>query len=124
MTRQERLMRTLQGKSVDRPPVSFYELNGLDENPNDKDPFNIYSGPSWKPLIDLTKEKTDRIVMRGISFKGVLPDPIDHFAEIIFYIENKSRHTIKTIKSPELYFLPLISHSEFNRKSTWPLNTS
>lgn len=39
MTRQERLMATLRGDPVDRPPVSFYELNGLDENPDDPDPF-------------------------------------------------------------------------------------
>ena len=99
MTRRERLMSTLEGKSVDRPPVSFYELNGLDENPDDKNPFNIYSHPSWKLLMDLTREKTDRIVMRGISFKSVLPDPIDDFAEIKTSIKNKSRYTIKTVKS-------------------------
>jgi len=39
-------MATLRGGQVDRPPVSFYELNGLDENPGDNDPFNIYSHPS------------------------------------------------------------------------------
>jgi len=75
MTRRERLMRTLRGESVDRPPVCFYELNGLDENPADPDPFNIYSHPSWRPLIDLTREKTDRIVMRGVPFVDTAPDP-------------------------------------------------
>lgn len=75
MTRRERLMRTLKGESVDRPPVCFYELNGLDENPANEDPFNIYSHPSWKPLIDLTREKTDRIVMRGVPFVDTVPDP-------------------------------------------------
>lgn len=68
-------MRTLRGESVDRPPVCFYELNGLDENPADPDPFNIYSHPSWRPLIDLTREKTDRIVMRGVPFVDTAPDP-------------------------------------------------
>jgi len=41
MTRRERLMATLEGKPVDRPAVSFYELNGLDEDPCNDDPFNI-----------------------------------------------------------------------------------
>lgn len=75
MTRRERLMRTLQGLGVDRPAVCFYELNGLDEDPTDPDPFNIYSHPSWKPLIDLTHERTDRIVMRGVPFSDRDPDP-------------------------------------------------
>ena len=75
MTRRERLLKTLRGEPVDRPPVCFYELNGLDENPADPDPFNIYAHPSWRPLIDLTREKTDRIVMRGVPFVDCLPDP-------------------------------------------------
>ncbi|MBW8016687.1 MAG: hypothetical protein FVQ82_10905 [Planctomycetes bacterium] len=61
-------MATLRGEPVDRPAVSFYELNGLDEDYNDPDPFNIYNDPSWKPLIDLTKDHTDRIVMRSVPF--------------------------------------------------------
>ena len=80
MTPRERLMSTLQGKPVDRPAVSFYELNGLDENPSDPDPFNIFSHPSWTPLIDLAREKTDRIVLRGVAFKEIAPDPIGHVA--------------------------------------------
>ncbi len=65
-TRRGRLMATLRGEPVDRPAVSFYELNGLDEDPDDPDPFNIYSDPSWAPLLSLTREHTDRIVMRGL----------------------------------------------------------
>lgn len=33
MDRRDRLMATLRGETVDRPAVSFYELNGLDQNP-------------------------------------------------------------------------------------------
>ena len=43
MTRRDRLMATLQGRPVDRPAVSFYELNGLDEDPFNHDPYNIYN---------------------------------------------------------------------------------
>ena len=80
MNRRERLLATLQGKPVDRPAVSFYELNGLDQDPDNPAPLNIYSHPSWRPLLELTREKTDRIVMRGVAFKEIAPDPIAHLA--------------------------------------------
>jgi hypothetical protein len=80
-------MAMLRGEPVDRPPVSFYEINGLDENPDDPDPFNIYSHPSWRPLIDLTREKTDRIVMRGVTYSGILFDPVDALADITTTVE-------------------------------------
>ena len=32
MTRRDRLMATLKGETVDRPPVSFYEITGFDED--------------------------------------------------------------------------------------------
>jgi hypothetical protein len=97
MTRRERLMATLQGKPVDRPAVSFYELNGLDENPDDPDPFNIFSHPSWRPLLELTREKTDRIVMRGVAFKEIAPDPIGHLAQDQTWIEGDTRFTRRTV---------------------------
>lgn len=63
LTRKERLMRTIAGLSVDRPAVSFYEINGLTQRCDDSDRFNIFHDPSWKPLIQLAQEKTDRLVM-------------------------------------------------------------
>lgn len=92
-------MATLQGKPVDRPAVCFYEINGYDENPNDPDPFNIFSHPSWKPLLDLTREKTDRIVMRGVAFKEIAPDPIGHIAKDETTIRNGSRFISRTVKA-------------------------
>ena len=99
MNRHERLMATLQGKPVDRPAVSFYELNGLDHNPpHDHDPFNICSHPSWQPLLTLAREKTDRIVMRGAAFSDVLPDPLSHLAKDETWLdENGSRLTRRTV---------------------------
>jgi uroporphyrinogen-III decarboxylase len=61
MTRRERLTATLRGEAVDRPAVNFYEIGGYKCDPNDPDPYNIYNAPSWKPLVDLAKEKTDVI---------------------------------------------------------------
>ncbi|MBI2442035.1 MAG: hypothetical protein HYV35_11785 [Lentisphaerae bacterium] len=69
MTRRERLMASLRGEPVDRPPVSFYEIDGS-QNPQDPDPFNIYSDPSWRPLIELARERTDRIVRHWVPFKN------------------------------------------------------
>ncbi len=77
MLRRDRLMATLRGEPVDRPPVCFYELNGLDQNPADPDPFNIFRDPSWKPLLDLTRDKSDVIVMRGVPFINTAPDPAE-----------------------------------------------
>lgn len=68
-------MATLRGEAVDRPPVSFYEIDGSQDTEN-QDPFNIYNHPSWKPLIELARNRTDRIVRRHVSFKNELRDPL------------------------------------------------
>jgi hypothetical protein len=99
MTRYERLMATLRGEQVDRPPVSFYEINGLDENPGDNDPFNIYSHPSWQPLIELAREKTDRMVMRTVEFSSVTPDPIEDLSETESVMHNGSCITTRRIQA-------------------------
>ena len=98
MNRRERLMATLRGEPVDRPPVSFYELNGLDEDLESDDPFNIYSDPSWRPLIELTRHKTDRIVMRQVELVNTDPSPIDELTcTETFFDDNGSRFTRQTI---------------------------
>jgi len=97
MKRRERLMATLAGQPVDRPAVSFYELNGLDENPLDPHPLNIYSDPSWQPLLELTREKTDRIVIRGVAFQEIAPDPLGPLARDETWWANGSRHTRRTV---------------------------
>ncbi len=99
MTRRERLLATLQGLPVDRPAFCFYEINGYDEHPDDIDAFNVFSHPSWKPLIDLAREETDRIVMRGVAFKEIAPDPIGHLATDQTTIQNGSRHIRRTIRT-------------------------
>jgi len=99
VTRRERLIATLEGKPVDRPAVCFYELNGLDEKPEDDSPFNIYSHPSWRPLLDLTRETTDRIVMRRACLKGMSPDPLEPFADERSFTKDGSRFTVRTIKA-------------------------
>jgi hypothetical protein len=102
MSCRQRLMATLRGEAVDRPPVCFYEINGLDEDPDDPDPFNIFNHPSWRPLIELARERTDRIVMRGAVFKEALPDPLEGFTTLETWEESSpnglSRFTRRTIR--------------------------
>jgi len=97
MNRRERLMATLQGEPVDRPAVSFYEINGLDERPDDPDPFNIYSHPSWAPLIELAREKSDRIVMRSVPLRAAA-DPLAECTTVETWTEGASRYTRRTIR--------------------------
>jgi hypothetical protein len=98
MSRRDRLIHTLNGEPVDRPPVCFYEINGYDEHPQDTDPANIYSHPTWKPLIDLARDKTDRIIMRSVPFKGASPDPLDAFTHVETYDCGDRWISIKTIR--------------------------
>lgn len=88
MKRRERLLATVRGEAVDRPPVCFYELNGLDEHFDDPDPYNIYNHPSWKPLIDLTRAKTDRIVMRTVPYNLTAPDPLQEVTSVETWIDS------------------------------------
>ena len=81
MNRKERLQNTLAGKPVDRPAVCFYELNGLDQDPDDQREFNIFSHPSWKPAIDLAREKSDRIVLLNLPILTGKPD-FDFYGEL------------------------------------------
>jgi uroporphyrinogen-III decarboxylase len=90
-------MATLRGEAVDRPAVSFYELNGLDENPANDNPFNIFSHPSWQPLIDLTREKTDRIVMRWVPFLNAPVDPMAEMSKTETEIRDGNRYNTFTI---------------------------
>ncbi len=63
MNRKERLFRIMSGQTVDRPAVNFYEIDGLRQDPDNDDKYNIYNHPSWRPLIQLAVERTDRLVL-------------------------------------------------------------
>lgn len=99
MTSRERLQRTLRGESVDRPPVSFYELDGFGQNPEDPHPYNIYSHPSWKPLLELTATKTDLIANVGFPWRGAPPDPQADLRTVTSQEEGESRFTTMTVRA-------------------------
>ena len=94
-------MATLRGESVDRPAVCFYEIDGFTQNPDDSDPFNIYSDPSWRRLLDLATDYSDRIVLRGVATKSVDPDPLEGIAELKTYERDGSRYFERTISVGE-----------------------
>jgi len=99
MNRRERLMAALRGEPVDRPPVSFYEIDGSQDIAG-RDPFNIYSHPSWKPLIDLARAKTDRIVRRYVPFKNAPADPLAELSRTESHIDGHgNRLTTNTIRA-------------------------
>jgi len=70
ISRKERLLRTLKGEHVDRQPISFIEIEGITQNSDDPDPFNVYSDPSWHPLLEMAVKETDRIVSVLPAFSG------------------------------------------------------
>ena len=72
-------MATLQGKPVDRPAVSFYEVGGFAADPDNPDPFNVYHSPSWRLLLDLAEQHTDLIQMRRASREPSSPLHADCF---------------------------------------------
>ena len=67
MNRRERLLNTLAGRAVDRPAVSFYELDWYADKPLDEDPFNIHNHPSWRPLLQMIRERVDRITCGNVA---------------------------------------------------------
>lgn len=92
MTRRERLMATLRGEPVDRPAVCFYELDGVTQDETNPDPFNVFTHPSWKPLLELVREKTDRIVMCSVPFVHA-PSEWDKRTRVTSYYDvSGSRH--------------------------------
>lgn len=99
MTRRERLMASLRGEPVDRSPVNFYEITGM-QNMENPDPFNIYSHPSWKPLIELARDRTDRILMCGVSFQNAPADPVAELTQCQSHLDARgSRYTTTTIRA-------------------------
>lgn len=96
MTRRERLMRTLRGELVDRPAVSFYEITGFDEAPEDPDPYNVFSHPSWGPVLELARDRTDRIVRRSPVFSS----PSSTYpCQVCVWEENGSKYLRRTIRT-------------------------
>ncbi|MEI6049610.1 MAG: uroporphyrinogen decarboxylase family protein [Bacteroidota bacterium] len=106
MTRRERLIATINGKTVDRPAVNFYEIGGFLVNPDDPDEYNIYNAPSWQPLLCLAETRTDiiRLVSPVRAQSHLSWDGSEHtvirkqFVEEKIWEENDSRFTRLTFR--------------------------
>ncbi len=67
-------MSTLRGEPVDRPAVCLYEIGGFKVDPDDPDPYNVYNAPDWRPLLELSEERTDIIrMMSPVRARSVDP---------------------------------------------------
>ncbi len=104
MTRKERLLTTFAGQAVDRPAVGFYEIDGIGQDEHDSDEFNIFNDPSWLPLLQLTREKTDLMALTGVSIRdsgqevNVVPDKYIQTATTVTVEGRKTETTITVDK--------------------------
>ncbi len=100
MTRRERLMATLEGRAVDRPAVSFYEIEGYSQRTDDANPFNIHSHPSWKSTLELAAACSDRIIRRYPRLVNAPADPAAALAKWESHVdEHGSQWTTLTIRA-------------------------
>ena len=95
MTRRERLMATLQGKPVDRPAVCFYEINGFTQDAtNTANPLNIFVDPSWQPLLELARTRSESIPMEQVGFRNAPPDPLQELLEEKAWVDAAGSHFV------------------------------
>ena len=121
MTRRERLMASVRGAPVDRPPVCFYELNGIDQNPDDPDPFNIYADHSWQPVLELTRERTDRIVMRSVPLRNVPPDPLAELRTVETWEDENGSRCCRTTLRAGARLLTSLTRRDRDLDTVWTL---
>ncbi len=117
MTRRERLAATFQGKPVDRPAVSFYEIGGW-KMEEDGDEFNVWNDPSWRPLVKMAGEETDIIRMVSPSWKGGSDNGLSELTESETWRDGKSLFTRTTIKAPGRT-LTSVARRDINVQTTW-----
>ena len=98
MTRKERLERIIRKEPVDRPGLSFYEIGGSRIDPEDTDPFNVYTSGSWRRLIDLAEAETDLIRMAGPQCVERHSD-YGRFFKTETYMENGSKYSRETVQA-------------------------
>jgi len=117
MTRHERLMNSIKGLPVDRPPVSFYEINGTEDTEN-PDPFNIYNDPSWEPLIKLARNHSDRIVQMGVPFRDASPAIAPEIFTREQVVSDNTLYVTETIKAGKRRLLAKYTREQ-DVNTTW-----
>lgn len=100
MNQRERLYASLRGESVDRPPVSFYEIDGFQQDADNADPFNNYNGTTWRPLLELARDCSDSIVSMGANCQLTDENPMaERMSESTWTDENGSLITHCSIRA-------------------------
>jgi len=97
VTRRERLSATFAGRPVDRVPVSYYELWGVNYDTEDPDRFNTYNSPSWHELKAMIEEHCDLMVWRYPSVTPAVPELHAEIISAHAWEEGDSRFTTSTM---------------------------
>lgn len=118
MTRKERLERTLRGLPVDRPPVSFYEIDG-NQDETDPSPFNIYNSPDWKPVLELARERTDRIVSVRVPIVDAAEDPLQELTTSRAWADDSGNRLTETMLTAGSRVLTRRTRREPNVNTVW-----
>jgi len=113
-------MATLRGESVDRPPVSFYEIGGWKLDPDDSDPYNVFSGPGWRELIQLAEEETDLIRMVHPQTTPAADNPMTELRRVETWEQDGSRFTRVTLDAGDRT-LTSLSRRDRDVATTWEL---
>jgi len=119
MTRRERLMATLRGRSVDRPAVSFYEIGGWKMDAND-DEFTVWNDPSWRPLVEMANRETDLIRMVGAGWKGGSDNGLGELTTRENWSEANARFSRTTIRAGKRT-LTSLTRRDKDTQTTWTL---
>ena len=120
MNSRERLMNCLQGKPVDRMPVCFYEIDGFLQSRDSTDPYNIFSHPSWWPLLDLAREKSDSIVRMRVPFQNAPADPLAELSSSETWEEDGSKYTRTSIRAGSRV-LSCLTRRDIDVDTVWTL---
>ena len=85
-----------------------------------ENPFNIYSDPSWKPLIELAKNESDRIVMINGGIRDLIKGEVDGDVTTETRIDEKgSAITTTTIKTAAGGELRQVSRRDRDVNTVW-----
>ncbi len=117
MTRRERLMATLEGKPVDRPAVSFYEIGGWAMEPSEDD-FIVWNDPSWRPLVQMALEETDLIRMVSARWTGGHDNGLGELTTHESRREVNARFTRMEIRAPGRT-LTSVTRRDRDTQTTW-----
>jgi Uroporphyrinogen decarboxylase (URO-D) len=98
MTRRERLLATFQGREVDRPAVSFYEIGGWKMDVSD-DEFTVWNDPSWRPLVEMASTETDLIRFVSPRWREASDNGLGELTTQESWNETDSHFTRTTIRA-------------------------